>query len=53
MTATTKKPAILIANDEPPFRRYIRLMLSVEGYRVLEARNALQALASPHFSPAL
>jgi two-component system, OmpR family, KDP operon response regulator KdpE len=45
MTATTGQPAILIANDEPPFRRYIRLMLSVQGYRVLEARNALQALA--------
>ena len=45
MTATTRQPAILIANDEPPFRCYIRLMLSVQGYRVLEARNALQALA--------
>src|SRR5208337_4692804 len=45
ITATTRVPAILIANDEPPFRRYIRLMLSVQGYRVLEARNALAALA--------
>ena len=45
MTATTRQPAILIANDEPPFRRYLRLMLSMQGYRVMEARNALQALA--------
>ena len=45
MTATTEKPAILIAHDEPPFRRYLRLMLSVQGYRVMEAADALQALA--------
>ncbi len=44
MTATTKTPAILIAHDEPPFRRYLRHMLSMQGYRVLEAANALQAL---------
>jgi CheY-like chemotaxis protein len=45
MTATTKTPAILIAHDEAPLRRYLRHMLSMQGYRVLEAANALQALA--------
>jgi two-component system, OmpR family, KDP operon response regulator KdpE len=45
MTATTKRPAILIAHDEAPLRRYLQRMLSMQGYRVLEAANALQALA--------
>jgi CheY-like chemotaxis protein len=45
------KPAILIVDDEPLFRDYLRSLLEPEGYTVDEAENgkeAIEALARPN-----
>ncbi len=36
---------ILIVDDEPPIRRFLRTSLTAEGYQVLEAENGESALA--------
>ena len=43
MTALTTK--ILIVDDEPPIRKLLRLGLGTEGYTIVEAANANDALA--------
>ena len=35
---------ILIVDDEPHMIRMVRMNLEVEGFRVIEARNGIQAL---------
>ncbi len=37
-------PTILVANEDPDFRRYVRITLEREGYAVEEARSAGEAL---------
>ncbi|MBK9122762.1 MAG: response regulator transcription factor [Chloroflexi bacterium] len=51
MALPTSKPAgsprgklILVVDDEPHLVRMVRMNLEVEGFRVIEARNGLQAL---------
>lgn len=39
-----RRPRILIVDDEDRMRRFVRLNLELEGFDVLEASNALQAL---------
>jgi two-component system, OmpR family, KDP operon response regulator KdpE len=38
------KKRILVVDDEPRMRRFVRMNLDLEGYEVLEADNGLQAL---------
>jgi two-component system KDP operon response regulator KdpE len=35
---------ILVVDDEPRMRRFIRMNLELEGYRVIEAENGMEAL---------
>jgi len=39
------KKRILVVDDEPRMRRFVRMNLDLEGYEVIEADNGLQALA--------
>jgi two-component system KDP operon response regulator KdpE len=43
-------PLVLVVEDEPPMRRFLRTALGAHGYRVLEAETAAQAtlMASTH-----
>src|SRR5579862_5458015 len=38
------KPQILVVDDEPQMRKFVRLALSSHGYRVLEAGNAVEGI---------
>ena len=38
-------PSILMIEDEPQMRRFLRVMLTSHGYRPLEADTAAQGLA--------
>ena len=38
------EPLVLIVDDETPIRRFLRLSLAGEGYRVIEAGTAAEAL---------
>jgi len=47
-------PVILIVDDDPDFREFVRIVLESHGYRVLEAHNAETGLALMHaHEPAL
>lgn len=35
---------VLVVDDEPPIRRFLRTSLSAQGYHVLEAENGVEAL---------
>ena len=37
--------AILVVDDEPPIRRFLRTSLAAQGYRVLEAASGKEALS--------
>jgi len=51
---TSDPGTILIVDDEPAIRRFIRNTLTVQGYRVLEAESAAQAFAAiRHHKPDL
>ena len=41
---TSNEPLILIIEDEPPIRRFLRASLNGEGYRLNEARSGAEAL---------
>ena len=41
---TETRELILVVDDEPRMRRFIRMNLELEGYRVIEAENGLDAL---------
>lgn len=42
---STVAPTVLVVDDEKNIRRTLEMVLSGEGYRVLEAENAEDALA--------
>lgn len=42
---TTAPVRVLVVDDEPPIRRFLRTSLSAQGYHVLEAENGSAALA--------
>ncbi len=42
---TTAPVRVLVVDDEPPIRRFLRTSLSAQGYHVLEAENGSTALA--------
>jgi two-component system, OmpR family, KDP operon response regulator KdpE len=44
MTSATTPASVLIVDDEPAIRRFIRATLSVQDYQVLEAENGRDAL---------
>jgi two-component system KDP operon response regulator KdpE len=44
MTSTPTPLRVLIVDDEPPIRRFLRTSLGYEGYQVLEAENGQEAL---------
>ncbi len=41
-----RKPLILVVDDEPHMTRFVRMNLELEGYRVIEARNGMEAIES-------
>jgi two-component system, OmpR family, KDP operon response regulator KdpE len=45
MGLSSDKTRVLVIDDEPPIRRLLRTSLGAEGFEVLEAENAEQALA--------
>jgi two-component system KDP operon response regulator KdpE len=45
MTRSAPKARILVVDDEPPIRRFLRTSLSAHGYHVLEADDGPSALA--------
>lgn len=51
MTAETGPLRVLIVDDEPPIRRFLRTSLGAQGYRVFEAENGASALASLKANP--
>lgn len=42
--SNTERPLILVVDDEPRIIRFVRVNLEMEGFRVLEAHNGLQAV---------
>jgi two-component system KDP operon response regulator KdpE len=42
---TQQSPRVLVVDDEPPIRRFLRASLSAEGYQVTEAENGNAALS--------
>ncbi len=46
MNAQTNPPSILVVDDEPAIRRFLRTSLTAEGYQVLEAEDGDDALAA-------
>lgn len=44
MTSTADKKLILVVDDEPRMTKFVRMNLELEGYRVAEAANGLEAL---------
>jgi two-component system KDP operon response regulator KdpE len=51
MMAQATKPLVLIVDDEPPIRQFLRSSLVNAGYRVDEATTAKQALSLSSQSP--
>lgn len=43
MTAGSPVSRVLVVDDEPPIRRFLRTSLSAQGYQVLEAEDAIAA----------
>jgi len=44
-TGATAPPLVLVVDDEPPIRRFLRVALEAQGYRVVEAATAQEAIA--------
>jgi two-component system, OmpR family, KDP operon response regulator KdpE len=44
-TGAVAPPLILVVDDEPPIRRFLRVALEAQGYRVAEAATAQEAIA--------
>ncbi|MBM7062164.1 response regulator [Pseudomonas sp. UL073] len=42
---TSNQPTILVIDDEPQIRKFLRISLSAQQYRVLEAANGAEGLA--------
>src|ERR1700722_14184437 len=50
----TKSPTILVIDDEPPIRKFLRLTLTPQGYEVIEAETGkLGIIAAPSRYPDL
>lgn len=49
----TNAPRVLIVDDEPPIRRFLRTTLSAHGYQSLEVDNGASALALLHADGAI
>ena len=45
MTAESPAQRVLVIDDEPPIRRFLRTSLSAQGYQVLEAEDGTSARA--------
>jgi two-component system KDP operon response regulator KdpE len=45
MTHTPSPVRVLVVDDEPPIRRFLRTSLTAQGYHVLEAEDGASALA--------
>ncbi len=43
---TDPKPRVLVVDDEPPIRRFLRASLSAHGYEIFEAADGAQALTA-------
>jgi two-component system KDP operon response regulator KdpE len=41
---TRSKPLVLVVEDEPQMRKFVRITLDAQGYRVLEATTAAEAI---------
>src|SRR6201989_545586 len=44
---------VLVVDDEPPIRKWLRMVLSTQGYEILEAPNGKVALELLAENPAL
>jgi two-component system KDP operon response regulator KdpE len=44
MTAASLPSKVLVVDDEPPIRRFLRTSLTAQGYEIVEAENAKEAL---------
>ena len=44
MTTASAPLRILIVDDEPPIRRFLRTSLIAQGYRITEAEDGAEAL---------
>lgn len=44
MSQTSDKKLVLVVDDEPRMTKFVRMNLELEGYRVAEAANGLEAL---------
>tara|TARA_R100001244_G_scaffold61654_3_gene51608 strand:- start:1461 stop:2168 length:708 start_codon:yes stop_codon:yes gene_type:complete len=42
---TSNQPTILVIDDEPQIRKFLRISLSAQGYKVLEGANGSEGLA--------
>ncbi len=42
---TTNKATILVIDDEPQIRKFLRISLTAQGYKVLEGTNGTEGLA--------
>jgi two-component system KDP operon response regulator KdpE len=42
---TTNQPTILVIDDEPQIRKFLRISLTAQGYKVLEGANGAEGLA--------
>ncbi|WP_137885528.1 response regulator [Pseudomonas sp. 2FE] len=42
---TTNQPTILVIDDEPQIRKFLRISLAAQGYKVIEAGNGTEGLA--------
>jgi two-component system KDP operon response regulator KdpE len=49
--APASEPLVLVVDDEPPIRRFLRATLSTRGFRVVEATTAGEALEKLAASP--
>jgi len=43
---SNSSPRVLVVDDEPPIRRFLRAALAAHGYEVFEARNGQEALSA-------
>lgn len=43
---SNSSPRVLVVDDEPPIRRFLRAALAAHGYDVFEARNGQEALSA-------
>ncbi|MGH8433284.1 MAG: response regulator [Pseudomonas sp.] len=47
---TTNQPTVLVIDDEPQIRKFLRISLAAQGYKVIEAGNGTEGLAQAALS---